>query len=392
MEIRYYGTIAGIILIIFAALFVFEIKKGKKAAAEDQQEQVVLLKTPDPINSSNSSLDSEELNTINLYKTISPAVVNINTYKTEFIEYFFEVQPHTSEGQGSGVIFDKEGYIITNYHVVGNADRLSVVLSTEGPDYEAKIVGTDPENDLAIIKLVDPPKNLKVIPFGNSDTLLVGQKVYAIGNPFGLERTITAGIISALGRELKTDKNTIIEGAIQTDASINPGNSGGPLLNSSGQMIGINTMIISPSRGSVGLGFSIPVNKAKEIIPELLEYGYVRRGWIDATFLPINSRISRQLNYRVDYGLMVMQVARGGQAEEAGFKGGNKKAIYGSRIVYVGGEIITKVEGVKMTSYSDLVQVLKEKKPGEKVKVEYYKGNKKFTTDVTLIDKTNFEQ
>lgn len=265
-----------------------------------------------------------------------------------------------------------------------------MALSQGEEDYEAKIIGVDPENDLAIIKILNPPANLVPPPFGDSDNLKIGQKVYAIGNPFGLDRTLTAGIISAVGRTIKTGSGNVIDGAIQTDASINPGNSGGPLLDSTGRIIGINTMIISPSQGSVGLGFAIPVNTVKDVIPELIEYGYVRRGWIDATFLPINSRISNALNYPVDYGLMIMQVAIGGEADKAGIKGGNKKAIYGNRIVYINGDIIITVDKQKVTDYSALIRILKDKKPGEIVEVEYYRYDRIKKTRVKLIDKRKF--
>ena len=202
---------------------------------------------------------------------------------------------------------------------------------------------------------------MTTIPFGISDNLKVGQKVYAIGNPFGLDRTLTSGIISGLGRPIKSGSGNVIEGAIQTDASINPGNSGGPLIDFSGNMIGINTMIISPSGGSVGLGFAIPINTAKEVIEDLLNFGYVKRGWIDATFLPITPRLARYLNYPVTYGLMIMMVARNGEAFKAGLRGGNEKAVYGNNIVYIGGDIITSINGVKVTDYSAMVQILKIK-------------------------------
>jgi S1-C subfamily serine protease len=296
----------------------------------------------------NQTLTEEERRNIKIYETLSPAVVNITTYKTEYLRYFFDIYPQQREGQGSGVIFNKQGYILTNHHVVGNADRVTVSLSQDEKDFEATLVGTDPANDLAILKIKDPPNDLTIIPLGTSNNLQVGQKVYAIGNPFGFNRTLTSGIISALGRPLKTENGNIIEGAIQTDASINPGNSGGPLIDSFGKLIGINTMIVSPSGGSVGIGFAIPIDTIKEIIPELVEYGYVKRGWIDATFLPITPRIARSLNYHIDYGLMIMVTAKNGEAYNAGLRGGNERAIYGQNVIYIGGDIIVAVDKIKI--------------------------------------------
>lgn len=334
--------------------------------------------------------DTEEENTINIYQNTNMSVVNITTYTTRYVNYFFDVYPQTSEGQGSGVIIDNSGYIVTNYHVVGDADKVSVALSQEEGEYDASIIGVDPENDLAVLKVKNPPSHLTPISLGNSENLKIGQKVYAIGNPFGLDRTLTAGIISSLGRSIKTEEGTIIEGAIQTDASVNPGNSGGPLLDNSGTMIGINTMIISPSNGSVGLGFAIPINKVKELVPELIQYGYVKRGWIDATFLPVTPRIARAINSPVNEGLMIMKTVKGGEAEKAGLKGGDQQAVYGRRIIYIGGDIITEINDIKINDYSSIVQVLKDKKPGENVKITFYRNKRKIETNLKLIDKRNF--
>jgi S1-C subfamily serine protease len=339
-----------------------------------------------------SRTDNEESNTIKIYEDLNKAVVNITYYKTEYISYFFDMYPQTREGQGSGAIIDEKGLVVTNYHVVGDADRLTVALSRDDGVFDAEIVGIDPENDLAVIKIINPPDNLTVIPLGTSRGLKIGQKAYAIGNPFGLDRTLTAGIISGLGRPIKTENGNVIEGAIQTDASINPGNSGGPLLNADGLMIGLNTMIISPSGGSIGLGFAIPVETVREVVKDLVTYGYVKRGWIDATFLPVTPAISRSLGLKVDHGLMIMQVARNGQAAKAGLRGGNERAIYGNSIVYIGGDILTKVDGIKINDYSSLTRIMKDFKPGQTVSVEYWRNNRQNTAEVKLIDKSKFSQ
>ncbi|MBP7552913.1 MAG: trypsin-like peptidase domain-containing protein [Spirochaetes bacterium] len=387
------SIVALLILTIVAQIF-----NDKKLITQNKEKYLEITQNDDitidvETKSENSDvLDADEVKTIDIYQKLGPSVVNITYYKTEYINYFFEVYPERSEGQGSGAIIDKEGYVVTNYHVVGNADRVTVALSQNEDVYEADIIGVDPENDLAVIKIKNPPKNLIPIPLGSSKNLLVGQKVYAIGNPFGLDRTLTSGIISAVGRPIKTKDGNVIEGAIQTDASINPGNSGGPLIDSKGSMIGINTMIISPTGGSIGLGFAIPVDTAKDIISDLIKFGYVKRGWIDATFLPVNSKISRSLGYNVDYGLMIMMIARNGEAYNAGLRGGNERAIYGNQIVYIGGDIIVGIEGTKVTNYSDFTNILKNKKPGDVVGVDYIRNNRKYSTKVKLIDKGQFVQ
>lgn len=387
------SIVALLILTIVAQIF-----NDKKLITQNKEKYLEITRNDDitidvETKSENSDvLDADEVKTIDIYQKLGPSVVNITYYKTEYINYFFEVYPERSEGQGSGAIIDKEGYVVTNYHVVGNADRVTVALSQNEDVYEADIIGVDPENDLAVIKIKNPPKNLIPIPLGSSKNLLVGQKVFAIGNPFGLDRTLTSGIISAVGRPIKTKDGNVIEGAIQTDASINPGNSGGPLIDSKGSMIGINTMIISPTGGSIGLGFAIPVDTAKDIISDLIKFGYVKRGWIDATFLPVNSKISRSLGYNVDYGLMIMMIARNGEAYNAGLRGGNERAIYGNQIVYIGGDIIVGIEGTKVTNYSDFTNILKNKKPGDVVGVDYIRNNRKYSTKVKLIDKGQFVQ
>lgn len=381
------------LLVGFCLLYFINGEKfsSKISKAENSSSEKIETRDIIPVTSTESALTAGELKTIELYEKASPAVVYITSYKTEYVSYFFDIYPQTSEGQGSGVIIDaKNGYIVTNYHVVGKADRLTVTLNQDEADWEATIVGVDPENDLAVIKINEPPATLTAIKMGISENLRIGQSVYAIGNPFGFDHTLTSGIISALNRNIKSSNGVLMEGTIQTDASINPGNSGGPLLDSSGNLIGINTMIVSPSSGSVGIGFAIPVDKVKEVVPQLVEFGYVKRGWIDATFLPVNRRLARALNLGTDTGLMIMQVAQNGEAYKAGLRGGNQKAMYGNRVVMIGGEVITAINDVRVTDYNSLVNVLKNSKVGEVVKVTYVYKRKTYNTDVKLIDKRLF--
>jgi S1-C subfamily serine protease len=249
-------------------------------------------------------------------------------------------------------------------------------------------VGTDKENDIAVLK-VDPPRGvqLKTIPFGNSDGLKVGQKVLAIGNPFALERTLTVGIVSGLGRPIQTGRNTIIRNMIQTDASINPGNSGGPLLDAQGRMIGINTMIYSPSGGSVGIGFAVPVNTAKRVVAELIEYGKVRRGWLDASVVQLFPALVRYAKLPVSSGLLVSRTKRSGFAEQAGIRQGTEPVRYGSSVIYLGGDIITSVDGMRVNTLADLYSALEDNKPGEKIAIEILRGGRTIKTEITLADR-----
>jgi len=343
--------------------------------------------------SSEYSIDERE--NIDVYERLNQGVVNITT-EIEAINWFYEPVPQEG-GTGSGSIIDARGYVLTNNHVVKDASKIYVNLA-DGGRFEAKVVGVDPENDLAVIKF-DPPKDtrLTVVPYGDSSRLRVGQKVLAIGNPFGLDRTLTRGIVSALGRPIvqsddETGKEIVIQGMIQTDASINPGNSGGPLLNARGEMIGVNTMIYSPSKGSVGIGFAVPVNTAKRIVPELIKEGRVRRGWIDVSIVQLFPELldyMKQNGYPapVTQGLLVSKAPRGGNADRAGIRGGATAVRYGRSTFYVGGDIITAVNGKKMTSITDLYTALENTKPDERVNVEYYRNGKKLVVQVTLSDR-----
>lgn len=208
----------------------------------------------------------DEINNIEIYRKASPGVVNISSV---VVEYDFYRRPIPKEGTGSGAIIDEMGHIVTNNHVIQDSRRLEVTLF-DGSRWSAVLIGADPENDLAVIKINAPEKKLKVIPMGNSKDLKVGQKVMAIGNPFGLGQTLTTGVISSLQRSIQTGRSSIIKNVVQTDAAINPGNSGGPLLNSRGEIVGINTMILSPTGANVGIGFAIPVDVVKRVVPRLI--------------------------------------------------------------------------------------------------------------------------
>jgi S1-C subfamily serine protease len=327
---------------------------------------------------------ADEQNNIDVYERVNKSVVYITTITMEY-SYFFEAMPQ--EGTGSGIIIDTEGHVLTNYHVIKGADQLRITLS-DGTELEGKVTGTDPENDLAVVKF--DPKGRVVVPvtFGSSTNLKVGQKVLAIGNPFGLDRTLTTGIISALNRALEnSEENTVIRSTIQTDAAINPGNSGGPLLNSRGELIGINSAIYSPSGASAGVGFAIPVNTAQRVVQELLQFGVVRRGWLDITPIQLFPALVSYFKLPVKSGVLVSEA--GTAARQAGLRGGDQASAvrYGRTIIYGGGDIIVEVGGQKVASYSDLLGALEQTKPGEVVTVKVMRSGQEKTLSVKLVER-----
>ena len=341
---------------------------------------------------------SDEKQNIDVYERLNEGVVNITTEQL-YYNWFSEAVPQEGDS-GSGSIIDPQGYVLTNKHVVKDAYKVYVGLA-DGSRFEAKVVGIDPENDLAVIKF-SPPKGVKltVIPYGDSSRLRVGQKVLAIGNPFGLERTLTRGIVSGIGRPVSQSErdpngatNTVvIQNMIQTDASINPGNSGGPLLNAHGELVGVNTMIYSPSGGSVGIGFAVPVATAKRVVPELMKSGRVARGWIDVTPVALFSDLVDYMKQNgiatpVDSGLLVSEARRAGNADRAGIRGGSTQVRTRASSFFVGGDIIVSVNGVKTESEAQLYVALENTKSGDRVDVVYYRGNKRLTAQVQLSDR-----
>jgi len=326
------------------------------------------------------SITEDEKNNISVYEKAADGVVNVTSIAVQ-MDFFFNAFP--TQGAGSGSIIDAKGHILTNHHVVANAQKLEVTLA-DGSKWPAKLVGSDPDNDLAVIKIEAPPAKLKVIPIGDSKNLRIGQKVLAIGNPFGLERTLTTGVISSLGRTIRSEAGFMIEDVIQTDAAINPGNSGGPLLNSEGEIIGINSAIISPSGGSVGIGFSIPVNTAKKVIPELMAKGYVTYPWIGATIQSLIPEIAKFLKLKLERGAMIAEVVKGGPAEKAGLKGGNQKVQVGNIIVMVGGDIVVKADQHEVKTHDELIRYIREKKPGDTILLKVLRKEKFEDVKVTL--------
>lgn len=334
-----------------------------------------------------SAYSQDERENILVYEMINEAVVNITT-ETVAINWFLEPVPQEG-GSGSGSIIDTRGYVLTNNHVIENAYKVFISLA-DGSQYEGTVVGVDTESDLAVVKFDPPPGvQLKTIPFGDSAGLKVGQKALAIGNPFALERTLTVGIISGLGRPIQIKTDTIIQNMIQTDAAINFGNSGGPLLDAQGRMIGINTIIYSTSGGSVGIGFAVPINSAKRIVAELIEFGRVRRGRLDATLIQLFPELVRYASLPVESGLLVSRVNKGGLAEQAGLRQGSEPVRYRNSTIYLGGDIITAVDGVQVKALADYYSALEDNRPGDRVKVDIVRGTRTMSLTVTLADQQN---
>jgi S1-C subfamily serine protease len=331
-----------------------------------------------------AALTEDEALNVRIYRQASPAVANILTKATE---YDFFMDPVSVEGAGSGFIIDPRGYILTNFHVVQEAQSIEVVLGDQSR-YPAKFIGADQRNDVALIKIDPKGKQLASLPLGDSGVLQVGQKVLAIGNPFGFQSTLTTGVVSAIGRTVQTSQSTFIDEAIQTDAAINRGNSGGPLINTHGEVIGINSAIYTPSGTTAGIGFAIPINTAKAIAHDLMTDGRVHRALLGVETLPVAGWLSETLDLPVQDGLLIETVSRGGPAAVAGLHGGDRVAQAGMRRIAIGGDVIVAVDGQKVSTQFDLNVILNRKRPGDTVNVAVYRGGKKMDIPVKLGERT----
>ncbi len=326
-------------------------------------------------------LSEAEQGIIRIYREVSPAVVHITSTAVGFDSFF---NPIPQRGTGSGIIIDRRGHIVTNNHVVEDAGSLEVTLA-DGSKVRAKLVGRDPLNDLAVIRIDVPPVKLQVVTLGDSSQLQIGQIAIAIGNPFGLDRTVTTGVVSSLGRSLRTESGREIRGVIQTDAAINPGNSGGPLLNSRGEVIGINTAIFSPSGGSVGIGFAIPINTAKRIVPELIARGRVSHPYLGISGLSVNAEVSRVLELPVEHGVLVVSVSQQSPAAKSGIRGGQRRVRVGNTILSIGGDLLVEVDGRKIEGMNDLIAYLEDhKQVGDTVRLGILRGGRQLHITVTL--------
>ncbi|HUL33340.1 MAG TPA: trypsin-like peptidase domain-containing protein [Candidatus Eisenbacteria bacterium] len=326
------------------------------------------------------TLTEDESINVRIYRQASPAVANILTKATEY-DFFMDAVP--VEGAGSGFLIDPRGYILTNFHVVAGAQTIEVILGDK-TRYPAKFVGADQRNDVALIKIDPKGKALAALPLGDSSTLQVGQKVLAIGNPFGFQSTLTTGVVSALGRTVQTSDTTFIDAAIQTDASINRGNSGGPLIDTHGDVIGINSAIYTPSGTTAGIGFAIPINTAKLIANDLMTEGRVRRAYLGVNTLELTGWLAQALDLPVQEGLLVEQATKGGPAAAAGIHGGDRRVQSGMRTLMIGGDVIIGIDGQKVANQFDMNVLLNRKRPGDMVTVTLYRGAKKLDLPVKL--------
>jgi S1-C subfamily serine protease len=318
-------------------------------------------------------LAEDEKSTIELFKRASPSVVYITTLSRRAVNFFEMTE--VPQGTGSGFLWDRQGHVVTNFHVLQGSDSSVVTLSDQS-NWKAAVVGVEPDKDLAVLRISAPADKLPPILVGTSKGLQVGQKVFAIGNPFGLDETLTTGIVSALGRTIDAVTGRKIQNVIQTDAAINPGNSGGPLLDSAGRLIGVNTQIASPSGASAGIGFAVPVDTVNEVVPELIAHGRIVRPRIG--IVPATEGIARQLGVT---GVLVLSVQEGSGAAKAGLKG-TERDREGSLIL---GDIIVGVAGKDVASYDDLVTALEKQKIGDTVPVKLVRNDRTLTVAVVLM-------
>jgi S1-C subfamily serine protease len=342
---------------------------------------IVIVITPTPLPPEMlEAVDVGEQLVINVYEKASPAVVHI---ASTVITLSFFWGPIPQEGTGSGFIIDKEGHIVTNNHVVEGAEEVHVTLA-DGTRVPAKVVGTDQYNDLAVIKIDVPPEKLYPVELGSSADLRVGQRAIAIGNPFGLDRTLTTGVISSLGRPLEVESGRVIYNVIQTDAAINPGNSGGPLLDSRGRVIGVNTAI---KTGAENIGFAIPVDTVKRVVPELIRTGHYRHPWLGILSYSIDQELAQGLGLPVEKGLLVAQIYRDSPAARAGLRGGNRQVIVGNRRIIAGGDIIVAIDGQAVKNNEDLTVYLETKtQVGQVVKLTIIRDGREMTMEVELSE------
>lgn len=317
----------------------------------------------------------DEANTTEVFSNASPSVVYVTS--TALRRQMFSLNVlEIPQGAGSGFVWDDSGLIVTNYHVVARANKLTVTLSDQR-EFDAKVVGLAPERDLAVLRLIAPPEGLVELPLGDSSELSVGRKVLAIGNPFGLDTTLTVGVVSALGREIQSPSGRKIRGVIQTDAAINPGNSGGPLLNSLGQLIGVNTAIYSPSGASAGIGFAIPVSTVKEVVPQLIAYGKILR-----PVLGIERASDQWIKRNGIKGVPIVRTYRGFPADEAGMIGASRVG----RSDIVLGDVITAVDGQAIKTNEDFLSAMEKHRVGDIVSIETTRGNRTLNFDVELTE------
>jgi S1-C subfamily serine protease len=328
-------------------------------------------------------MGSKGLTVNDIYERAGPGVVFVQARRSGPVDSPFGF-PQEREGSatGSGFVLDNDGFVLTNAHVVEDASEV-VVRFGEEESIDAEVAGTDPSTDLALLKVDPDVAKLRPLALADSRKVRVGDPAIAIGNPFGFDRTVTTGIVSALQRRIEAPNGFDIADVIQTDASVNPGNSGGPLLDAAGRVIGVNSQIATggTSNGSVGIGFAVPSDTVKTVIPQLKEKGKVDRAYLGVSTAPVTERIAEELNLPADRGALVQEVVKGGPSEEAGLRAGRRQAGEG---LAAGGDLIVKVDGQQISRPEDVATAIADNKPGDVVAVEYFRGDERRDAQVEL--------
>ena len=372
--------VSGVAVLLLAACRIdFATDTATQTVSPATPTPIIIVATPTPLADADLlPIDIEEQLITNLYERVGPSVVHV---ASEIVTVDFFFGPMASEGTGSGFVWDDAGHIVTNYHVIEDASRIEVIFSDES-QVEAEVVGVDPRNDLAVLRVDPAATALQPLALGAAETIRVGQRAIAIGNPFGLDRTLTTGVVSALGRPLETETGDYIFNVIQTDAAINPGNSGGPLLNSRGEVIGINTAI---QEGAEGIGFAVPVETLRRVVPVLVAEGQYRHPTLGLLGYSITAPLAEALGLPVDNGVLVAQLARGGPADAAGVRGAQREAIVGNRRVLAGGDILTHLDGRAIADWNALLEYLElNKRVGDSVTLSLLRDGQPLTLEVTL--------
>ena len=357
----------------FAACVVF-VALALAGAFDSNEDKSPASSGRDPVRTQTAATPSGGLDVAGLYERTRSGVV------------FVEARGQGPGGaSGSGFLVDDKGSILTNQHVVDNAEEVDVRFGEDGDPVDAKVTGTDASTDLALLKIDPADADGKPIQLGSSDDVRVGEPVIAIGSPFGLRGTVTAGIVSGLGREIQSPNGFTIDEVVQTDAAINPGNSGGPLIDERGRVIGVNAQIASSgNRSNSGVGFAIPIDTAKEVIPELRTSGEVKRAYLGVSSAEVDSQIARELNLPTDRGALVQTVVRGGPADDAGLRGGQRRTDSG---LASGGDLIVKVGDQEVSDPGQLADAIGKRKPGDEVRVEYFRGDERRSAQVKLAER-----
>jgi S1-C subfamily serine protease len=364
------GVLGGLVVLVVGAVLI-------ATDVIDTGDDRTVVRSAPPLSNAADGEDTEGRTVQDIYRDAGRGVVFIEAQNVSADSPFGFPQEEGGPATGSGFVVDRDGHIVTNDHVVSGADQVSVSFEEGGEAVDADVVGEDPSSDLALLKVDPDDAELQPIPLGSSDGVSVGDPVVAIGNPFGLSRTVTTGIVSAKQRQIRAPNGFSIDDVIQTDASINPGNSGGPLLDARGEVIGVNSQIATGGgQGSVGIGFAVPVKTVKDVVRQLKEDGTVERPYLGVNMAPVTEDVARQLDLPVDSGVIVVGVPQGGPADEAGLRAGIGASDPG--------DVIVEIDGREVTSPDDLTAILADKEPGDEVEVVFYRGDDRRTARIEL--------